>query len=327
MAGAGWIGRLHIEALRQTGRAEVAILEPDPDTRRHVQSELGPMDAFSTLDDALRQSWSAAVVASPAHTHVELGRRLTSAGVPLLVEKPLALGLEGLPEWIAAVASARVPVMVGFVFRCHPALEAVRHALRSGRVGRPLMLVGRRGAYLPARRPDYASSYYARRDQGGGVLHDILSHVFNAAEWLVGPIDRLMADAAHLRLPNVDVEDSVSIIGRHGPVLASYSVNQHQHAPENTIEVHGTEGSLRADFANNRWEIAATPDAGWSPKALPALSRAQWFARQAKTFLDVAEHRAPPPCSLEDALVTLRSVLAAAEAVAREDAWTPTVRA
>jgi len=76
------------------------------------------------------------------------------------------------------------------------------------------------------------------------VVQDILSHVFNAAEWLVSPIDRLMADAAHLRLPKVQVEDTVHVVARHGSILANYTVNQHQHVAEFTLDVHGTEGAF-----------------------------------------------------------------------------------
>ncbi|MCP5531363.1 MAG: Gfo/Idh/MocA family oxidoreductase [Opitutaceae bacterium] len=47
---------------------------------------------FASLDEALTQDWDAAVVATPAPSHVPIGRRLTARGIPLLVEKPIALG-------------------------------------------------------------------------------------------------------------------------------------------------------------------------------------------------------------------------------------------
>ncbi len=43
-------------------------------------------------------------------------------------------------------------------------------------------------------------------DIGGGAIQDAITHTMNAAEWLVGPIDSLVADARHCVLEGVDVE-------------------------------------------------------------------------------------------------------------------------
>jgi predicted dehydrogenase len=51
-------------------------------------------------------------------------------------------------------------------------------------------------------------------------VQDALTHTINAAQWLVGNIDRVVADAAHLALEGVDVEDTVNVLARHGGVLA-----------------------------------------------------------------------------------------------------------
>lgn len=324
VVGAGGIGRVHVEALRGTGRAEVAVCEPRADQRQRIQEDFSLQHAFGSLDDALQQHWQAAVIATPASTHLEIGQQLTAAGVPMLVEKPLAVVTDGLAAWAAAIETRRIPAMVGFTYRCHPVLVAVRRELQAGRIGRPLQVVARRGAHLPTRRPDYASTYYARREQGGGVVQDILSHVVNAVEWLVGPLDHVMAAAAHLRLPGVAVEDTVSAVARHGPVLASYTVNQHQLIAEFTVDIHGTEGSLRVDLIGDCWSIASDPDGGWTTQRLPPLSKIQWFTRQADVFLDVVEERATPPCSIEEGLHTLKAILATLEAASRSGAWTTT---
>jgi len=324
VVGAGFIGRVHVEALRCTHRADVAVCETGEEQRRRLRADFPEMETFASLDDALRRPWNAAVIATPAHTHLELGRRLTATGIPLLMEKPLALVTDGLADRIDAVSATGVPVMVGFVFRCHPALAAIRSELNAGRIGLPVQIVGRRGAHLPSRRPEYASTYYARREHGGGVVQDMRVMSSTRGEWLVGPIDRLMADAAHLRLPKVTVEDTVHVVARHGTILANYTVNQYQHVAEFTIDVHGNEGSLRADFVSNRWSSASVPDGEWSAQALPPFDRLQWFTRQAHVFLDVVEKRATPPCSLDQALNTLRAVRATLESIDHSEAWSRT---
>ncbi len=48
----------------------------------------------------------------------------------------------------------------------------------------------------------------------GGGNQNALTHLINAGEWLIGPVDRILADAAHQLLPGVDVEDTVHVIAR-----------------------------------------------------------------------------------------------------------------
>ncbi|MSU73339.1 MAG: Gfo/Idh/MocA family oxidoreductase [Opitutus sp.] len=320
VVGAGWIGRRHLEALRLTGGVEVAVCESS-EARRRSAADSGVSAVFPSPEDALHRRWDGAIVATPAHTHVAIGRALTDLGIPVLVEKPLAVTAAGVADWQAAVDTRGVPVMVGYVYRCHPVLEAIRGQLGAGAIGKPLQLVVQRGAHLPARRADYASSYNARVEEGGGVVHDILSHLFNAAEWLVGPVTAVAADAAHCCLPGVEVDDTVHVIARHGDVMASYAINQHQRAAEFSLLLNGTLGSLRALFHENRWEIAREADGGWTQHLLPPLDVTAWFARQAATFLEVIDQRRDPPCSLTDGTATLHAVLATLQSIQRRSGW------
>jgi predicted dehydrogenase len=315
LVGAGWIGRRHVEALQRTGRAALAICEPHASRRMSMAQEFDISRTFVALDEALRHRWDGVVVATPAHTHADLGFALAERGLPVLMEKPVAASWEGVERWRRAAEANGAPVMMGYVYRCHPILETLREQLQRDRIGRPLQVVAQRGAHLPSRRPDYASGYYARLPHGGGIVHDILSHVYNAVEWLVGPLDRVAADAAHLALPHVDVDDTVHVLGRHGGVLASYCINQHQPAAEFSLQVNGSRGSVRGLFHADCWETADTPDAGWTRHHLPAVTAVDWFVRQVETFFDVITKRRPPPCSLAEGMVTLRAVLATLEAV------------
>lgn len=319
--GGGWIGRRHLDAFRRLGGIDAAVCETDADRRAALTRE-GLVDrAYAHLDEALQHAWDAAVIATPAHTHVAIGTRLAGQAIPMLVEKPVAVGLEGIDAWQEQADARGVPVMVGYVFRSHPLLIAARDAILSDAIGRPVQVVAVRGGHLPARRPDYAATYYARRAEGGGVIHDILSHVFNAAEWIVGPIDRLAVDATHACLPGVEVEDTVHAIARHGPILASYAVNQHQPAAEFSFTVNGTAGSVRVRFHQHCWQVASRPDGGWTTHEIPPLDAAEWFARQARAFFDVLDRGAEPPCSLAAGITTLHAILAATRAAAPGNQW------
>ena len=109
------------------------------------------------------------------------------------------------------------------------------------------------GQHFPFYRPAYRDIYYKDRATGGGAVQDALTHVMNAGQWLVGPIDRLVADVDHQVLAGVSVEDTAHVLSRHDGVMGCYSLNQHQAPNETTINVICTAGTARFESHNSRW--------------------------------------------------------------------------
>jgi predicted dehydrogenase len=194
----------------------------------------------------------------------------------------------------------------------------MRQAIRDGRFGRPLQLVAVSGQDFPFYRPAYRQTYYAKRESGGGAVQDALTHVINAGQWLLdAEISQVVADAAHLSIPGVNVEDTVHVLARHAGggagdrVLASYSLNQHQAANETTITVACEHGTARLDLHESRWRSATKPGEPWADQnSGPPLDRDGPFVRQASAFLDAVEGTSPPLCTLAEGVATLRANLA-----------------
>jgi predicted dehydrogenase len=133
----------------------------------------------------------------------------------------------------------------------------------------------------------------------------------NAGEWLVGPVDRLIADAEHQVLEGVHVEDTVHLLARHGTVLASYALNQYQAPNEFTLTVVFERGTARCEFHHNRWRWMETPGDTWHDESISPLERDTMFVTQAHAFLDAMEGREAPRCTLAEGWQTLRVNLAA----------------
>ena len=127
-----------------------------------------------------------------------------------------------------------------------------------------------------------------------------------------------MADAAHQMLEGVTVEDTVHVLARHGRVLACYSLNQHQAPNESTITVVCEHGTVRSETHRNRWRWMTQPDEPWHDEPVTPLSRDDLFICQANAFLDAMEDRAPPLCSLEEGIQTLRVNLAALASIEQQ---------
>ena len=311
VVGTGSIGERHVRCMLNTERAAVGICELDDGVRRSVAERYGVSESFAGLDTAMNVRWDAAVVATPADTHVTIAQRLADAAVNLLIEKPLSTTTEGIAALMETVKRRGLVAAVAYVYRAHPVLAAMRRALRSGRFGRPVQVVANCGQHFPTYRPAYRQIYYARRERGGGAVQDALTHIVNACEWLVGPVDRLSADAAHQVLEGVDVEDTVHVIARHGDVPACYSLNQHQAPLELTITVVCDKGTVRFELHASRWRWMSEPGGAWRDEAAPPMERDEWFAIQENAFLDCLEHKAEPLCTLAEAFQTLKVNLAA----------------
>jgi predicted dehydrogenase len=319
VVGVGSIGERHVRCFGRTGRATLAIAEPDDNLRAAVADRYRIDAAYPSLDDALADKnarLDAVLICTPSHLHIPMARQVVAAGLHVLIEKPLSTSENGAQELLAEIQQRGLKSAVAYTYRAHPVLRDMRDAIRAGRFGKPVQLVSTWGQHFPKYRPAYREIYYTRRATGGGAIQDVLTHAINAGEFLVGPADRLMADAAHCVLDGVDVEDTVHVIARHGPVLACYSLNQHQAPNENTITVICDRGTARFELHAARWLSMTEPGGQWTVEAAPDLERDDIFVHQANLLLDMLDGKGEAPCTVADALQTLRvnlAVLAAAD--------------
>ncbi len=321
--GVGSIGERHLRCFQNTGRAELSFVEINPQLRATIAERYSISRHFGSFEDALSDPPECAVIATPAPFHIPMAQKLAEAGVQLLIEKPLSTSLDGIEQLQATVQQRGLIASVGYTMRMHPSLIAMQQAIASGRFGKPVQLVAVTGQNFPTYRPAYRSIYYNNHATGGGAIQDALTHALNAGEWMVGPIDRLVVDAAHQVLPDVTVEDTVNLLARHSDVLASYSLNQHQPANELTLTVICDKGMVRFEGHERRWRWTLQPDSGWNDEAIEPFDRDKLYIDQAHAFLDAVEGQPNRLCSVADALQTLRVNLAALASV-RSGRWEAT---
>jgi predicted dehydrogenase len=320
VVGTGSIGERHVRCFQKTGRAAVSICEPDPKRRDEVATQYSLASAYADLDKSVFEKHDAVVVATPAQFHIAIAQRAVEAGCNVLIEKPLSVSTKGLAELLAAAASKNRLVAVAYVYRAHPSLAAMRSAILSSELGKPVQLVAVAGQNFSKFRPGYRNTYYANRATGGGAIQDALTHIMNAAEWLVGPISSLAADADHKLIDGVTVEDVAHVIARHGDLLASYSLNQFQAPNEVTITVVCERGTARFEYHHHRWRRMLSTEEEWKDFLAADLERDTLFVSQANNFLDAIAGRCAPLCDLAEGAQTLRVNLAALES-ADSHAW------
>jgi predicted dehydrogenase len=320
IVGVGSIGERHVRCFGGTGRADLLICEVNPATSQTVAERCGVARSFDRLDRALAERPDAVVICTPAHLHLPLALAAARAGAHLLIEKPLSTNLDGLDAFRQAIAKQALTVAVAYVYRAHPALAAMREAVRDGRFGEPVQVVAAFGQHFPHYRPAYRQTYYRDRATGGGAVQDALTHALNAGEWLVGPVTRLIADFDHQVLEGVEVEDTVHVLTRHGNVMGCFHLNQHQAPNEATLTVICRRGTARFEYHRNRWRWLTEPGGEWHDETIGPLDRDALFIRQAESFLDTLDGLRPPLCTLDEAAQTLLVNLGILESCSR-GAW------
>jgi predicted dehydrogenase len=120
LIGAGSMGSLHARVLSQSEHAElVVVIDSNEEVGRALAERFGSTwrPEAGGLDDI-----DGVVVAAATEAHHELGRHVLDAGLPLLMEKPLAHRLGDAEDLVDLSAKTDTPLMVGLLERFNPAI-------------------------------------------------------------------------------------------------------------------------------------------------------------------------------------------------------------
>ena len=183
LAGIGVMGSLHLRVLRSRPDVElVALVDADPARREHGAA-LG-LPTFASIGEAASHvDADFACVAVPAGALVTVAREALRAGLAVLVEKPFATEEQDALDLIADAEARGLPLAVGLVERCNPAVLALRERLSAGEAGRIYQVHARR------------LSPYPGRQSPTGVALDLATHDVDVIRFLSGSeVERVYAE-------------------------------------------------------------------------------------------------------------------------------------
>jgi predicted dehydrogenase len=136
VVGTGFIGPVHVEAVRRLGHDVVGVLGSTPEKSRRAADALGLRAAYATLDDLLADPAVQVVhLASPNREHFDQCRRAIAAGRHVVCEKPLAMTAAETAELARLAAAAPVVTAVNYNVRFYPLVLEARERVRAGGVG------------------------------------------------------------------------------------------------------------------------------------------------------------------------------------------------
>jgi predicted dehydrogenase len=199
----GWMGKLHTRAYQalpsvypELGLRPRLVNAADtaPDRASYARDVLGYARASADYRDVLADPEVDVVsICAPTGLHREIGVAAAEAGKPFWIEKPVGRDAKEAGDVAAAAGRAGLVTSVGYNYRHAPAVEHVRELVANGALGR---ITNVRAVFFNgyAAEPKGALSWRFIRDLAGtGALGDLLSHVVDLVQYLLGPIDAVNA--------------------------------------------------------------------------------------------------------------------------------------
>ncbi len=198
VVGAGFIGPVHVEAVRRLGLPVRGILGCDRAESERARDSLGLPKAYADLDEVLADPHVQSVhVAVPNVLHFEFAKRAIAAGKHVMCEKPLAMTAAQSGELVELAQGKRLAAGVCYNVRFYPLNLEARDRIARGEVGRIFAVNGSYTQDWLFYDTDY--NWRVLADQGGALraVADIGTHWMDLVGSVTGlEIEAVLADLA-----------------------------------------------------------------------------------------------------------------------------------
>lgn len=202
VVGTGFIGPVHVEALRRLGINVTGILGSTPERAQPKAEALKLETVYASYADLLADERVDVVhITSPNHLHYPQAKAALDAGKHVICEKPLAMNTEESAALVALAKEKGLVNAVNFNIRFYPLAHHAKSLVQSGQIGDVYIV---QGSYLQ----DwllYETDWNWRLEPGlGGEMRavaDIGSHWLDLMSFITGKrIEAVCADF-HTFLP------------------------------------------------------------------------------------------------------------------------------
>jgi predicted dehydrogenase len=141
--GTGFIGPVHVEALRRAGQRVVGILGSTPDKSRQAAEKLAIPKAYASVEEAIRDGEVDSVhITTPNRFHYEQAAAALRAGKHVLCEKPLAMHRRESAELVKIAADSGLAAGVAYNIRFYPLCHEAADRITRGDYGGLLTVQG-----------------------------------------------------------------------------------------------------------------------------------------------------------------------------------------
>ncbi len=214
LLGCGRISQNHVQAIAKIPELElVACADVDLARAQATAAGAGGIPAFNSLEAMLAGvSCDAVTICTPSGMHPKHGIVAAREGKHVICEKPMAITLASADDLVRACDESGVQLFVVKQNRLNPSIQLLRKAVDKGRFGRIFMA----NTTVRWSRPQ---EYYQQApwrgtwEFDGGAFMNQASHYVDLIQWLVGPVESVVAKTATLAR-QIEAEDSGAAVLR-----------------------------------------------------------------------------------------------------------------
>ena len=288
----------------------IAIADLDRERAEALAEQYGAEAAYPDPEQLFaRPDLEAVLIVTPTDTHPELVQAAARAGKHVLVEKPLALTLEGCDRAIAAAAAAGVKLQVGFMRRFDRAYREAKSKIEQGEIGRPTLFKSIN------RDPVRTSLEFARRDSSGGLIMDLGIHDFDLARWMMGrEVVRVSSEGARLAYPELseagDIDNAVINLRFQDGAVGNVDLSRNAvYGFDSRTEVLGTKGAVVVGRQRESDLMLFAPQGSAPPTSAGRFDSA--YVEEIRHFVDCVAHDRSPEMTGEEARLASAIAIAA----------------
>jgi len=196
IAGTGFIGPAHLEALRRNNFKVIGLAEANPELTRQKAAELGIEKAYPNYSDMIADPEISVVhLATPNRLHFPQAQAALKAGKHVICEKPLAMNSRESAELVKLASEKKLVNAINFSLRFYPISQHARSYVQSGEIGKVFSV---HGSYLQDWLLLETDWNWRLEPELGGALRavaDIGSHWLDLTTFITGlKICAVMAD-------------------------------------------------------------------------------------------------------------------------------------
>ena len=196
VAGAGFIGPVHVEALRRSSINVVGILGVDEAESTSAAAALGLAKAYKSFDEVLADDAVGAVhLAVPNKLHYSMAKQALAAGKHVMCEKPLAMDSTQSAELVELAAASGVAAGVNYNIRFYPLALEARDIRERGDLGQVFHICGSYVQDWLLLDTDYNWRVLAEEGGASRAVADVGTHWMDLIHSITGlEVEELCAD-------------------------------------------------------------------------------------------------------------------------------------
>ena len=207
VAGAGYIGLAHMECLRTSPTCMLSAIVDSAPAGEAIAAKAG-VPLFKTLDELIAKARPDGIVlATPNQFHVDHANACIEAGIPILLEKPIATTLVEGERLVKIVDDKNATVLIGHHRAHSPIMAKAKEIIDAGTLGK---LVGIMGSAVFFKPDHYFTDNPWRKQHGAGPILLNMIHEVHNLRMLCGDIVAVQAFSSNA-IRGFPVEDTVSI--------------------------------------------------------------------------------------------------------------------